>query len=232
MKSRYVASRFMIIMLLLPAFVSFGQNHKFKQPDYKKIEANITNKKSNFYYPTLMTRFEKADLTMTLEEKRHLYYGYSFQPAYSSHGKTNFSDSINAILLKDEIDENDLQRIIELGDLALAINPFDLQVMSYQLYVLGANPDSKQYKDKFTQVHILVDAILSSGNGKTKETAFFVIYTSHEHEILNILGLAFGGRQQQTKQYDYLTVSENDWEIKGLYFDITPCLSFSYDSFR
>ena len=232
MKNKYIISRLMIIMLLLPAFVSFGQSHKFKQPDYKKIEANITNKKSKFYFPVLMERFKKADLTLTLEEKRHFYYGYSFQPTYSSHGKTNFSDSINAILSKDEINENDLQRIIELGDLALAINPLDLQVMSYQLYVFGANPDSKQYKDKFTQIHIIIDAILSSGNGKTQETAFFVIFTSHEYEVLNMLGLEFGGKQQLIKQYDYLTVSKNDWGIKGLYFDITPCLSFSHGSFR
>jgi len=51
--------------------------------NYKKIEKNILKKKSPFFYTHLLKRFTDGDTLFNLDEKRHLYYGYIFQPEYN-----------------------------------------------------------------------------------------------------------------------------------------------------
>ena len=72
---------------------------------------------------------------------------------------------------------------------------------------------------------IVFDALISSGNGRDKENAFYVIYPSNEYALLEILGFKFGNSQSLIDHYDYLEVAENELGIKGLYFDVTPCLN-------
>jgi len=119
------------------------------KPDYKKIEKNIKDKKSTFYYEKLMRRFIASDSSMTLDEKQHLYYGYVFSDDYNPYS-TN--DGINFIYEK--LNQSDSTKI--------------------------------DYKD--------------------------------------VLGLQYGGEQSLIDHYDFLKLKENKFELKGLYFDITPCL--------
>ena len=69
----------LLLLFILLSFASFAQDWEFERPDYKKIETNIKNDKSNLLYDLLMAKFQEGDSTMSLEEKRHLYYGYTFQ---------------------------------------------------------------------------------------------------------------------------------------------------------
>lgn len=75
------------------------------------------------------------------------------------------------------------------------------------------------------KIRLLTDAILSSGDGLTEESAFYVINIPQEYDILNMIGFEFGGSQSLIKTNDYLTVKENPANIKGLYFDISPRLA-------
>ncbi|MBR9914103.1 MAG: DUF4919 domain-containing protein [Algicola sp.] len=97
--------------------------------------------------------------------------------------------------------------------------------MNYQLYVLENTGDKALFNKKVIQLNTLFDALISSGNGTTKEDAFYVIETTHEYDLISILGLTFGGQQSHIEHYDYLTLAANEAEIEGLYFDITPCLN-------
>ena len=65
-----------------------------------------------------------------------------------------------------------------------------------------------------------------------KKEAFYVIYTSHEYDLLNILGFQFGGSQSLIEHYDYLTLAENEAKIEGLYFDVSPCLNSMSKMFK
>ena len=222
----------LIISFLLFSVSSFSQDWKFESPSYDQIEKNIKTKKSNLFYDTLMNRFQRVDSTMTLDEKRHLYYGYSFNEKYSPYSRSDFNDSLKIILQKESHDKIDLDRIIKFGDSILVSNPFDLSTINYQLYALEQNENKEGFGNKFIQLTIIIDAIISSGNGKNKKDAFYVIYTSNEYNLISILGFEFGGTQSLIEHYDYLTIAENDAGIEGLYFDVSPCLNSMAEMFK
>mgnify|MGYP000591948074 CR=1 FL=1 len=169
---------------------------------------------------------------MTLKEKRYLYYGYSFQHTYSPYGHSDFNDSLKVVFQKDQHNNKDLQQIIEYADSLLVDNPFDLRAMNYHLYAFEKLGKKVEFDKKHNQMSIIIDALLSSGDGLKKKTAFYVIYTSHEYALLSILGFEFGGKQSLIDHYDYLEVAKNPKKIEGLYFDVSPCLNSLHETFK
>ncbi|WP_298473213.1 DUF4919 domain-containing protein [uncultured Maribacter sp.] len=218
--------KIVLVILSLYGLQLHSQDWNFEKPDYKAIEKNIAEQSSNLFYPNLMDRFLKADSTLTLKEKRHLYYGYSFQENYSPYSRSDFADSLRVILQLKTHDILAFKKIITFGDSVLVKNPFALRTLNYQLYALDKTDNIRGYRKKMKQFNMIIDALLSSGNGTTKEESFYVIYTSHEYDLLNILGLTFGGSQSLIEHYDYLELAEGETKIKGLYFDVTPCLNY------
>ena len=226
-----------IILILLAGsmlvnFSAYSQKHTFKKPNYKKIKRVIKHRHSKFYYPALMKRYLKADTTLTLKERRYLYYGYVFQDTYFPYGTSNYIDSLKPLLNKKQPTVIELSEIIRLADSALLENPFDLRMLNYQLYAYELLSDKSDFDKKINQMKIIVDAMISSGNGLTKETAFYVIFITHEYDLLNILGFDFGGTQSLIEHYDYLKLADNSEQIDGLYFDITPCLNSLNQMFK
>ncbi len=217
--------KIILITFILIGHLTYSQDWDFEKPDYKKIEKNIQMEKSNLFYKTLMNRFQQADSTMTLEEKRHLYYGYIFDENYSPYSRSSYRDSLRVVVQKEEIDSLDLNKIIVFTNEMLLKNPFDLNAINYQLYSLEQLGNNESFEKRMIQLRIIVDALMSSGNGKSKKKAFYVIYTSHEYDLLNILGFQFGGSQSLIEHYDYLTITENEAKLEGLYFDVSPCLN-------
>lgn len=228
-----------IALLIISVFYllnSFSQEQeaKLEAPNYKEISKQIKNKKSKFYYPNLMNRYLNGDTHFDLDEKRHLYYGYSFQDSYSPYGSSDYSDSLKIVFNKDTLVETDYNDIIRFSSMILDENPFHLialRNLSFSYYKLNTNPKLKElysYKSE-----LIYDAIFSSGDGISEKTAFYVINISDEYRILNILDFEFGGQQQLLKsRYDYLKVQENEAGIDGLYFEISRSLSHMKQMFK
>ena len=222
----------LLLSLIVHCFVLYSQEIDFEKPDYKKIKKNIAKENSNLYYPKLFERFTIGDSLFTLREKRHLYYGYSFQKDYSPYGYDKLKDSLRVFNEMEEHDSSDLSKIITISDSILANNPFDLRTLNFQLYALEKTKEFKKFNKRLSQIRLIFDALLSSGNGMSKKEAFYVIYTSHEYDMLNILGFRFGGEQSLVDHYDYLKVVENEAKIDGLYFDVSPCLKSLSNKFK
>lgn len=215
-----------IILLLVLVFssFSFSQDFELKRPDYKSIEKSIKDKKSNLNFEILFEKYQKGDTTMTIEEKRHLYYGFTFQKKYSSTYTSSYDDKLMAILKKDKLEPEDFEKIIEYGNEILKINPFDINVLDYLIYSYDIKKDNVNYNLAMGKLKIIIDAILSSGNGDKLENPLYVINVPHEYFILKILGFNYGGSQSLIGNCDYLKVEENKYKIEGLYFDISPSL--------
>lgn len=212
-------------ILFLVSIFTYSQEVKLKGPNYKTIKKNILKEGSNLFYKDLMQRYKNSDTTMTLEEKRHLYYGYVHHIDYSPYGSSDYEDSLKVLLKEQNYDFEQLNKIKRFADSALVDKPFDLRVLSYSLY---ANDQLKRVFDlKAVRVkaNIIIDAILSSGDGLKKKTAFYVTNVSHEYQIIAILGYQFGGSQNLIEHYDYLELAENNQGIEGFYFDVSPCLN-------
>lgn len=216
--------RFYLITILLFSQLVYSQEIIPEKPDYKKIEKEIKNKKSAYYYPVLMQRFREADSSFTLEEKRHLYYGYTFQPGYSPYKINPYQDSIQAVIQKDTLIESDYPVLLRFADSLLVDDPFNLRALNVKLFVFDHYSDMHNFFLTIQRMNAIFDAILSSGDGTSKKTALYVIAVSHEYEVLGLIGFEFGGQQSLIEHYDYLTVKENQYTIDGLYFDVSPCL--------
>ncbi len=213
-----------LLFLLVLSSSLLAQEKKTEAPNYKKIEKAIKKKKSDYYYPTLFARFQEADSSLTLEEKRHLYYGYTFESEYSPYSRSDYEDSLRSIFEKEELDVLDFQRLINFTDSILAEDPFHLDAMNYQLYASEELGYIESFNRRLFQLRGIIDALMSSGNGASREEAFYVINTSHEYALIDILGFRFGGSQSLRDHYDYLTLAENGAGLEGLWFDVSPCL--------
>ena len=224
--------RILFLVLFLQWLSFFGQEKKFEAPDYKKIQTAIKEQKSQLHYAKLMAKFNASDYTMTLEEKRHLYYGYTFQENYSPYSHSIYSDSLRLVLKKETISTEDQEKTIRLSDLILSENPFDLRTINYKLYCLKLLNRKDEFKKSIIKMNIIMDALMSSGDGVTKKTAIYVINTSNEYDLLNLIGFEFGGEQSLIEHYDYLKLAKNKYNIDGLYFDVSPCLNHLSKKFK
>lgn len=203
-----------------------AQSQDFKKPDFALIEKNSTDKKSPLHYDKLFDRFNSADSTMTIEERRHLYYGYSFQDEYSPYKHSEDQDELNEILQKGDTDNQTLEKLLKVTEKVLKTYPFSVRLREYRIFAFKELGRLKESSDEELRASMIIDAILSTGDGTTPETCFYVIYTANEYEIMDILGFEFGGSQKLTQDVqDYLTLAENSYNIEGLYFDVTRLFS-------
>lgn len=196
----------------------------FEKPDYEEIEKRISDKHSDMYYPKLFARYLKSD-TFSLEETRHLYYGHVFQPDYDPYdfGTSNFKDSIHALFDKPSMNSADCRKMILYADSLLQKNPFFVRGMTIKMQMYEQLQDSVSIGKVMARISVIFDAILSSGDGISPETAFHVIITENEYEIVNLMGFTSEG-QSLIGTCDYLHLKENPAQLEGLYFDVTPCL--------
>ncbi len=80
-----------------------------------------------------------------------------------------------------------------------------------------------EFTKRRVQMSMIINTLENSGDGLSKKTAYYVISIAHEYELITILGFDFGGQQSLIEHYDYLKLSENDQQISGLYFYVSPC---------
>jgi len=219
------------ILIFIPLLCS-SQTSKTYKPDYKKIKKEILKQDGPFFYESLFKKYETGDTTLTTEEKRHVYYGFTFRDNYSPYDSSDYTDSINAILKNSTLTETDYQNIIRYSDLIFMKNPFNLRALNYALFACDKTGQTNLFNKKVAQMNIIFDAVLSSGDGLTKKTAYYVTYVSHEYAVLNILGFDFGGEQRLIEHYDFLKVTENKYNIEGFYFDISPSLNHLNEMFK
>jgi len=196
----------------------------FEKPNYKRIDKAIRNKKSPFYYPLLMKRFQMGDSTLNISEKRYLYYGYMFQSDFNPSDTPVFLDSILIIFKKPRLNEHELNRVVLLSDSVLTKYPFSTRALSYQLYALKKLGKAKKLQARAVQLSTILAAIMSSGNGLSRDQAFFVIDPSHEYPIIDVVGFRFRGAQYTVDQYDILELQTNKAGVKGMFFEITPAI--------
>ena len=198
-----------------------------EKPDYAQIEKSISDAASEMYYPKLMDRFRKGDTTMTLPQRRHLYYGFRFQKSYNPSGIPKEAQTLRTLLQNKPMSDADALEVITIGKKILTENPFDLRMMNVLLYASEQVKDMALFNTTLGQMKITVDALSSSGDGKSKQTAFYVINVSDEYQLLAVLGFQPAGKQSLVDaKYDYLEIKENPEGIKGLYFEVSPSLDF------
>ncbi|MES2486616.1 MAG: DUF4919 domain-containing protein, partial [Bacteroidota bacterium] len=182
--------KLLTLVLLLGTALLYAQDTVYYlKPDFTIIEKNINNKSSDFYYDKLFSRYNKGDATLTTEEKQHLYYGYSFREDYNPYYTSDSIQVIRTLINTDNLSKKEMQRVVSLTTEALKGYPFDLSLMGYRSFFLRELGKDKEAAAEGIRADIILDAILSTGDGYTKQTCLYTISVGNEYEIVNILGL-------------------------------------------
>lgn len=198
----------------------------FIKPDYEQIKKDIENKSSDYYYDKLLKRYQQGDSTMTLSEKQHFYYGYVFHKNYHPYISFPNQKEINNILNKeDEISKEEWEELLSLTDAALKIEPFNLRNLHYQSLAYQYFDKTKEADVNYQKIVCILDALLSTGDAYTKETAIHVIAVSNEYDYLFVNDLSIQSQALIDGGFDVLYLTPNTDGIEELWFDVNQSLN-------
>jgi len=219
MKTRF----FFFICFLSVCATGWSQGAKFMEPDYESIKTVISDPSSSSYYPKLMKRYLNYDATLTIDEFRLLYYGFIYQNNYDPYNSSMERNALSSYLEKEELNTKDCEAIINYTNISMVDYPFNFHHLRMAIYALHLNGKHDEGDKLLNMLNGIIDAILSTGDGKTMRTAFHVIYTQHEYEIVNILGYN-AEYQTLNNNWDIIHISKNSEKIPVLYFNVGEML--------
>jgi len=216
------------ILSLFMCFPIFGQDDAFQKPDYQKIQSVTGKQSSEYYYPQLFERYRQHDTTLNHKDYRMLYYGYLFHPEYSPDTRSEYRDSLKSIYDQQKLNAKDFRKIIEYEKQILELHPFSMRDLNTLAYCYSQTGKQEKSRKVDYKLNLIIETILSSGDGLEEESAWHVINVSHEYDLLDVLGMQVDNEQHLRKEgYDYLKIEDNKYGISGFYFNVGKLLETS-----
>ncbi len=198
-------------------FIFGTQAQTVSKINFDAIKAAVTSPKSKMYYPNLLKRYHANDGTLTLDEYKHLYYGWTTQSGYSPYRPNDKSDALNDMLMEARFPE-----IATTGKKILAADPFNLDVIYLMHMAYGEMNKTVESKKWLVKFEGLMAAIKASGNGRSKETAVVLIAPRDEYMFLTVVELRQKGSPQLIEnKYDLVSLqTPNKLNLSEVYFNI------------
>lgn len=201
-----------------------AQNNSY--PDYNLISTEIEDEDSPFYYPVILSKYFDGTESLTLEEKRHLYYGWVFQPEYNpindAEAFDDFIDSYQGLNDASFFNTNILNTITAILD----ESPFHLQALFYYLHITNKPGMEEEHNLTEKKIQIVLDAILSSGDGLSENSPIYIINPEHKYFTLNPLNFDYDGQVEILGIIESNQVSSGT-DIQRLYFNRKPYFDFT-----
>ena len=203
-----------VLLLALPLCVTA------QVPDNDKIEAEIHNASSPYYYPTLMARYREGDENLGREAYRHLYYGYLFNPGYNPLSSVPAMDSVVTILLRDpDLVLDDYRRLIQHGNTVLETDPFNPRILNIMTYAYGTIGDTENEVRSSRRFDGVMDAILSTGEGSVEKSPWHILWFSHAEDVMDFLGTQYRKPMVVSRTTEYFPLLKREGRVRGYYFD-------------
>ena len=203
--------KFLFLILIIP-FLGFSQ-----KLDFKEIEKNLSNPKSNYNYDKLIFKFKGMPKSLDSIEARHLYYGRNFRKDKVSTLGDDFKG------LADSFKAGDFEECIKKGKALYIKDPTNLDVILILLRAYDQTKKADDFVHHLSQLRLLTSAIRTSGDGKSEKTAFVVNSVGDEYIFLNILNVGQDYSRHSTTYKDSVidvwTKESNTIYIKVLYMD-------------
>jgi len=213
-----------LLVLLLVSVNIYGQQKKPKAPKCNSVRRAVVRDNSPTYYPELLARYLDSDNTLTLREKRLLYYGFVFQKEFINDRNKAYKDSLRIFFGLKDLTDLDAEKIILFSDSILTVNPFNLRALNYREYAFEHFKEKDRINNVIFRINTVLEAIFSSGHGLSTDYPFYVIRESDEYAVIDALGFYFGGKHERVDdKYDYLTLQKNNKGIEGFYFYVNTC---------
>ncbi len=196
----------------------------YQAPDYDAIKQVIEDKESYYYYPHLFSKYQAGDSTLDLKAYRMLYYGNLFRKGVAQKTYAEFIAIRNEMYMlsrKKKLKGKKLEKMILLTKENLETNPFSISNLAILNVLMEAHGEPNEAAKYLNMAAGVRDAIMSTGDGETEQTAFHIVSSEHEYDLLWVMDLDFTGERKMTKSNcEYLEVEENEDGINGVYFNV------------
>ena len=212
-------TRILITTILLTIFGSvFGQDIFDYHKDFNKILEQSQDSASDYYYPTLLDRFNKNDSTLTDMEVLALQIGFTSDPNYKPYQTIDPESEIKSLIGQKKYED----ALVACNEL-LKTNPVNFTALMEKGFVyMKLNKDSMLFhKEKFMKI---LHSVMSSGKG-TYEIPYFVLSPIDGQTLItHIWGGSIGtmGSGDDSNGYflDILEMKREDKDPVTLYFHI------------
>lgn len=202
------------------------------QPSFLTVDAGEMERlaKDKDKYNELLNRFLNTDTTLTVEEVRDIYFGFSYTDKYSVSGDI-CPDADEALR------NNKTKEALQLYKKQLGKSPVCasllLRVHSITRFLEG--DDSQEAKLLFRRMKMISHMIYCTGDGTSMETAFKVNWVADEYFMLKTFGykrlLGQSIAQGSSSVGDKLQV-DIDGKNYDFYFDLTRYFVKMNDMFK
>lgn len=205
----------MISIFALFALVTYGQKVPLDLDKIRKFAKTDS-------YDKLYQQYLANDTTLSLEDYVNIYYGQAFLDSYQPNARPDSVKELNTYL-NTAGESIDFQKVLQYTQPILQKFPFNIEqilITAVAHEKLGNQGLSQRWFYKYDK---LIRTILSSGDGKSEETAMVVTKVTDEYSILEALQLEFTSQTLTgniKKKYDVMEVAPNNIGINQLYFDI------------
>ncbi|NCD69292.1 DUF4919 domain-containing protein [Mucilaginibacter agri] len=210
-----------LLLLILCVIAAYGANAQtISNVNFDEIKKEIaTNGAQN--YSTLMKRASVNDSTLTANDYKHLYYGQVFQANYSPYGGKLDADA--AMKLADQ----DIAAAEKQIDALLAENPANMDALYDKALLLFRTSNKAQAYPYMNRFRSLLACVLSSGDGKTANTALVVACVPDEYQVMKFMRLKLISQALDSKmQCDIMKVERmGESGQTTLYFNVEKPLS-------
>lgn len=225
-----------IVAILISTFI-FSQKIEFRKVDYNQIKKEISDKKSEYYYSNLKERFQKMDTTLTKEDMYRLYYGSTLQPKYDPYDFIEKDDAVEKIeknVIKPTSEE--VQILKKYYTKIYNTNPFtDLKNIETLAIIYSFEEDKEKVHSLLNIYYKLIDTLLLTGDGFTKETAIDVINTRSEYNLMSLFGVNVENQaltHDKGRSYDILKGKTEENKEVELFFDVTRLFEINQLKFK
>ncbi len=188
-----------------------------KPADSTAVENKAPEKKPAETYQSLVERLNKNDRTVDF---RQLRVAYAERPDFFPYG----SDREGRQKMFAALNEKKFEQTVELAEKILKDKFIDIYAhfAAARAYEGLGKADNSDFHD--FAFDGLIKSIMGAGDGKTPETAFFVIAVDEEYTLLNVLGFNVKGQSLIRKDghsYDLMRVADsNTGKETEFYFNI------------
>ena len=176
-----------LTVLILACKFSFAQKtHTFEE----NIRLAIEDKNSIYFYPNLINKIKTQPDQITKEEMQYLYYGQ----IYKSGTGLSFLDNPEEGNFRKAVMQKRCKKVIKIGYTLIEKSPVSLTTLMHTNNCRQSLnlPDQTYYLD--SRLKLILDVILSTGDGKTKETAIKIANIEDDYIVKGVLGF-LGGKE-------------------------------------
>ena len=191
----------------------------FGQINYQQIKKQTCDTLGDFSYPMLIGRFQNSDSTLSLAHFQALYYGGVLRPDFELK---KIQDAERSIRLANY--SGDFLEAYQLADSLLKEYAVSVQAYFEKAYACFNLKRFEEETYNTKRYKVLIKTILSSGDGKTIESAYQANLPNDEYEVLKFLNLTY--KELTTLEtagstFDVFSLKTNKLKIKNIFFNIT-----------